>query len=469
MSSELTRPVVGRHLIGEPLGSGGQATVYRGRHEALSREAAVKLFHPHVWADPAFRVRFRRECEALVALEHPHIIPVYDAGEASGRGYLVMRLARGGSLADRLAAGPLPPREATAVLAQVAAALDAAHAAGRLHRDLKPGNVLLEPGGHAWLADFGVARTVSATTNTGAGDIVGTPAYLAPEVVAGQPATAAADRYALACLAFECLTGRPPFEADRVEGLLYAHVHRRPPRASSLRPGLPGGLDALLERGLAKDPARRPASGAALVEGLAAAVAPGAPRRRWRRPARPRSAVAAIGAGLVLLGVAAGGLVVDAARSGGGGGDGAASRSAPPPLTVPGPTGDSVPAARAAADELPGLPAGVRAGVAQVAGVRVTAVPEASGVESAQAIAKVRSALENVGYSGETIEVDGVPVGTAEIQPLDSLIGIGPRWALLDLNASGGDMAVLVRGAPDAVDRYAADLARAHPGALRAP
>jgi Protein kinase domain len=324
--------------------------------------------------------------------------------------------------------------------------------------------VLLEPDGHAWLADFGVARAVAATTNTGSGDVVGTPAYLAPEVFCGGPATPAADRYALACLAFECLTGSPPFTAERVEGLLYAHVHRRPPRATALRPELPRGLDAVLARGLAKDPARRPETGAALAGALSDAVAP------RRTLARPRSALAAVGAGLVLLGVAAGGLVVNAARSGGGGGEPAsAAAPSPPTLTVPGPTGAALPAVRASAADLPGLPAGVRAGVAEVGGVRVAAVPETAGLGSDEALARARAALEEGGYSAAAIEVDGTPVGTAEIQPLDTLIGMGPRWALMDLRAAGGDLAVIARGAPDDVERYAAALARARPGALRAP
>ena len=136
-------------------------------HVSLGREAAIKVFHPHVWDDPAFRVRFRRECEALVALEHPNVIPVLDAGEADGTGWIVMHLAEGGSLADRLEAGPIEPDEALRILRQVAAALDAAHADGRLHRDVKPANVLLEPDGHAWLADFGVTLQSNGRVRVG--------------------------------------------------------------------------------------------------------------------------------------------------------------------------------------------------------------------------------------------------------------------------------------------------------------
>ena len=358
------------------------------------------------------------------------------------------------------------PGEAMRVLRQVASALDAAHAADRLHRDLKPGNVLLEPDGHAWLADFGVARGVAATTNTGSGDIVGTPAYLAPEVISGAPATPAADRYALACLAFECLTGRPPFEAERVEGLLYAHVHRQPPPASSVRRGLSRSLDAALARGMDKEPGRRPASGAALVDTLAAGLAPAPPRPRRRLP-RPRSAALAVAAGLVLLGVAVGGLVVSGASTGGG--DGAAAPPAPPPLSVPGPDGTALAAVPATADDLPGLPPGLRAGVAEVDGVRVAEVPESAGIAPDEALGRARAALEDGGFSAAAITVDGRTVGTAEIQPLDTLVGAGPRWALLDVSRSGTEAAVLVQGEPQAVERYVASLARAAPGALRGP
>ena len=185
-----------------------------------------------MWDDPAFRLRFRRECEALVALEHPNVIPVLDAGESDGTGWIVMHLAAGGSLADRLEAGPLEPDEAVRILRQVATALDAAHAEGRLHRDVKPANVLLEPDGHAWLADFGVARAVGNTT-TVPGQMIGTAAYMAPEVIAGDRARPAADLYAFACMAFEVITGRRPFPDGEVGTVLFAHLERTPPRARS--------------------------------------------------------------------------------------------------------------------------------------------------------------------------------------------------------------------------------------------
>ena len=370
----------------------------------------MKVFHAHVWADPAFRVRFRRECEALVALEHPHIIPVYDAGEASGRGYLVMRLARGGSLADRLAAGPLTPREATAVLAQVAAALDAAHAAGRLHRDLKPGNVLLRAGRarlagrlrrgpdglrhhqHRRRGHRGHARPTWRPRSSPASrpppprTATRSPASRSSASPGGRPSRPIASR---GCSTPTCTAGLPG------------------PRRCA-----PGCRAPSTPPSSAAWPRTRPGARRAAPPwstGLAAALAPGAPRRRWRPPRppalrrgrhrrRPRPARRR------------GRRARGRRRPLGGGGQGGGPVG-PAAADRPGPSGEAVPAARAAADELPGLPAGLRAGVAEVAGVRVTAVPEASGLESAQAIARVRAALEDAGYSGATIEVDGVRGG----------------------------------------------------------
>ncbi|HSJ74245.1 MAG TPA: serine/threonine-protein kinase, partial [Miltoncostaeaceae bacterium] len=352
MTATLQRRTVGPWELVERIGGGGQAAVYRVRHAALGCPAALKLVHREIWADPSFRVRFRRECEALLALRHPHIVPIHDAGERDGRGFLVMALARGGSLAGRLAAGPLDPVEARALLGPVADALDAAHAAGLVHRDVTPANVLLDPDG-PWLADFGIARRLDATAMTAEGLLVGTAGFLAPEVIRGRPAGPASDRYALAAVAFEALTGRPPFQADGAPGMLFAHVNRPAPRASSLRPGLPPGIDAALLRGLAKDPRERPATARELVDSLRPGASP--PGGRLRRAARP-VAVAAIAIAVAATASAVTGLALTM------GGGGEAQPAAPletvvtePPLTVPAPGDRELPARPAAADDLPGL------------------------------------------------------------------------------------------------------------------
>ncbi|HET6689829.1 MAG TPA: serine/threonine-protein kinase, partial [Miltoncostaeaceae bacterium] len=229
--------------LGERIGGGAQATVHRAWHVERGTVAAVKVIHAALWADPGFRVRFRRECDALGAVRHPAVVPILDHGESEGRGYLAMRLARDGTLADRIAAGPLPADEALRLVAAIAAGLDAAHGAELVHRDVTPANILLDADG-PWLADFGIARRDDATLMTDDGLLIGTAAYLAPEVISGGRAGPDADHYALAAVAFAALTGRPPFQGDRTEAVLYAHVHRPVPRASALRDGLPRDVDA---------------------------------------------------------------------------------------------------------------------------------------------------------------------------------------------------------------------------------
>ncbi len=436
--------LVGAWELEERIGGGGQAVVHRVRHAADGRRAALKLVGRAAWSDPAFRVRFRREHDALRALRHPHIVPVLDAGEQDGRGYLVMALARGGSLAGRLAAGPLDPAEAVAVLGPVAAALDAAHAAGLVHRDVTPANILLDPEG-PWLGDFGIARRIDATAMTGEGLLVGTAGFLAPEVIAGGPAEAASDRYGLAAVAFEALTGRPPFRADGVPATLYAHLTQEPPRASSLRPGLPREIDAALRRGLAKDPAARPAGAAELVASLRPAAAARAARRAPRRLARPL--VAAI-AGVAVAAAAATGVALTL-----GGGEQAPPAAletvvTEPPLTVPGPGGGQVPARPARADDLPGLAGVPGAAAADVGDVRVVSVP--GGPRELEAAAEALSGpLMWVG----PLVVDDREIGLLAASPVD-ILGREDRWALL----VRGDDVVLVRGRQDAPERYAATL-----------
>jgi serine/threonine protein kinase len=250
---------VAGYVLEQLIGVGGMATVYQARDERLGRVVALKLLA----GDEALRQRFVREARAVAAVDHPHIIPVYAAGEADGMQYIAMRFVAGGTLQAVIAAsGPLPPRRAVAFISPVASALDAAHAAGLVHRDVKPGNVLVDvhPGGpeHAYLTDFGIVRAMlSAGTLTAAGQFVGTPDYAAPEQVNGQPVDGRADQYALACVAFEMLSGTVPFKREMPIAVLYAHLSTPPPRLGDIRPGLPPAVDGVLARAMAKNPDER--------------------------------------------------------------------------------------------------------------------------------------------------------------------------------------------------------------------
>ena len=285
----------GRYRVEAEIGRGGQAVVYRATQVDLDRQVALKVFDDGYLQRSGAAERFRREAVAAGRLEHPRIVPVYDAGEIGGRAFISMRLVPGDTLAERVArTGPLPRDEALDVLSDIAEALDFAHANGTVHRDVKPANILLEPGG-AWLSDFGLVRLDDMPGLTRRGDWLGTPEYVSPEQVEGDPATQSSDVYALAAVAFEALTGRAPFLRREPSAILLAHVRDERPRASEVRPGLPPALDAALARGLAVDPAERPPSARELVQSLAEAL-DGAPEPAAVMPAVTALAVSAAAA-----------------------------------------------------------------------------------------------------------------------------------------------------------------------------
>ena len=248
--------------------------VYRARDPALGRRVALKLLAPELARDERFRKRFLRETKLAASIEHPHVLPVYAAGEAEGVLYLAARYVEGEDLRAVLARdGPLAPEHVLAVAGPLADALDCAHAAGLVHRDVKPANVLLDLAGRPYLADFGLAKPASADRSlTGAGEFLGTIEYVAPEQVRDDPVDGRADQYSLACLLFECLSGRVPFERTSPLAALWAQVQDLPPRLSEVRPELPTTLDSVLDRALAKDPESRYVDCAELVEALAAAL-----------------------------------------------------------------------------------------------------------------------------------------------------------------------------------------------------
>ncbi|WP_344253567.1 serine/threonine-protein kinase, partial [Pseudonocardia hydrocarbonoxydans] len=280
----------GPYRLEELVGRGGMGEVYRAHDTRRDRTVALKRLPAHLAEDPDFRARFRKEAAIASRLTEPHIVPIHDFGEIDGRLFLDMRLVTGRDLADVLATdGPLPAARAVPIVAQVASALDAAHASGLLHRDVKPANVLLT-GDFAYLADFGVARAVdgsrdSALTATGA--TVGTLGYMAPERFLGDRVDHRADVYALACVLFELLTGQPPFAGASGPALMHAHLSAEPPVPSRSVPGVPPALDAVVARGMAKDPDRRHRTAGELAAAATHALTGTPPQAPARQVAAP--------------------------------------------------------------------------------------------------------------------------------------------------------------------------------------
>ena len=274
-----TLVLAGRYRLEERIAAGGAGEVWRGRDKVLARAVAVKLLRPEYAEHPETLARFRAEARHAAGVSHPGIAQVYDYGE-DRQPFLVMELVEGPSLAAvLLARGPLDASTVMDLAAQTATALGAAHAAGLVHRDIKPGNLLLDPGGRVKITDFGIAHAAGSAPLTRTGTLIGTPAYLAPERVAGKPATPASDLYSLGIVCYECLTGGPPFTGTPVEVAL-AHQHGQPP---ALPPQVPAEVAALVTSLTAKDPQARPAT-AADAAGWAArvrdALAPEAAARR---------------------------------------------------------------------------------------------------------------------------------------------------------------------------------------------
>ena len=261
---QVVNPFAGRYELGRVLGAGGTAKVYEAHDLRLDRQVAVKLV-PAAPAEPELRQRFVREARSAAAFTHPNAVALFDAGESDGYLYLVMELVDGQSLADRLATdGPLEPATAGNITAGVLAALAAAHAVGIVHRDVKPGNILLGANGTVKLADFGIAKRHDGDDVTVIGEIVGTPKYLAPELLDGEPATPSSDVYATGVVLFEMLAGHPPFDANTPLATALAHRDRPVPNLSSLRPDAPANLTGAANTAMAKDRAHRFASAAAM-------------------------------------------------------------------------------------------------------------------------------------------------------------------------------------------------------------
>ncbi len=272
------------------IGVGGMGEVYRAYDTVRERTVAVKVLRAEMAADKSYQARFRRESRVAARLQEPHVIPVHDFGDIDGTLYIDMRLVEGANLKDELRAnGPLEPRRAASIIAQVAAALDAAHADGLIHRDIKPENVLLTQDDFAYLVDFGIAHGDGDASVTSTGLIIGSCAYMAAERFAGGQVGPAADIYSLTCLLYECLTGRAPFETGGdLRQLMSAHMFSPPPRPSIMRRGITRAFDDVIARGLAKKPSDRYSSAGELAKAANAAVgAVEAPRPPLPAPSPP--------------------------------------------------------------------------------------------------------------------------------------------------------------------------------------
>ncbi|GAA4927306.1 serine/threonine-protein kinase [Actinoplanes utahensis] len=253
----------GRYRLDELIASGGMGEVWRGTDTVLGRTVAVKVLRAGPAAETSFQRRFEHEARTMAALRHPGIAAVYDYGTTPAGAYLVMARIDGESLKRRLEErGPLSPAETMSVVAQAARALHAAHQAGIVHRDVTPGNLIIEPDGNVVLVDFGVARSTTSETLTGAHNIIGTACYMAPEQVSKQTIGPATDLYALGAVAYHCLTGQPPFTGGDAVAIALRHLTEEP---APLPATVPPAVRALVERALAKDPADRPPSAAAMA------------------------------------------------------------------------------------------------------------------------------------------------------------------------------------------------------------
>jgi serine/threonine protein kinase len=262
----------GRYKITGLVGEGGMGSVYQAYDTDKDRTVALKVLAEQYSQDERFRERFKRESHAAAVLQEPHVIPIHDWGEIDGSLFIDMRLIEGATLHDLLQKGPLDPARAVGIIGQVAAALDAAHAQGLIHRDVKPQNIIVTPADFAYLVDFGIAESKGETRLTMAGNQIGTFQYMAPERFGDQEATAAVDVYSLTCVLYETLTGDTPFPSDSLEAVMAAHMIAPPPWPSAVNPAVPVAFDGVIARGMAKDPDDRYGSAGALGRAAARAL-----------------------------------------------------------------------------------------------------------------------------------------------------------------------------------------------------
>jgi serine/threonine protein kinase len=247
----------GRYQLVELLGRGGMGEVWRAFDPEMNRMVAMKVLSAHRADDRIFQERFRREAQAAAGLDEPHVVPIYESGVIDGRLFVTMRLIQGCDLQSIIDEGPLPPGRAVAIVEQIAAALQAAHRIGLVHRDVKPSNILVAEDDFAYLIDFGIARAAEESRLTSTGEAVGTLAYMAPERLDNSVSAASTDIYSLACVLYQSITGEQPFPGPTLKHIAIAHLTQPPPTPSTHRAGIPAGFDDVIATGMAKDPKQR--------------------------------------------------------------------------------------------------------------------------------------------------------------------------------------------------------------------
>jgi serine/threonine-protein kinase len=285
--------ILGQYRVTAKIGEGGMGAVYKAEQPSVSRTVVIKVLSAAFSEYADARDRFRRELDMITRLEHPHILPVYDFGEVDGNPYIVMRFMTGGTLQDRMRRAALGRDEALRLLEQVALALDFAHDRGIVHRDLKPGNVLIDDSDNAYLADFGLAKSVGGTRDlTATGSVLGSPAYMSPEQARGDKLDRRSDIYSLAVMTYQMLSGRLPFESEDAWGYITKHLSEEPAPIRRYAPDLSTAVEQVLATGLAKDREARPSRATELVAGVRQALSAPAVDRSVTRAARPAAAAA---------------------------------------------------------------------------------------------------------------------------------------------------------------------------------
>jgi serine/threonine protein kinase len=317
---DLINKKLGQHRILEEIGRGGMATVYKARDAEHGRHVALKVLHAQLTVDALFVKRFRQEAAAASSLSHPNIVAVYDVGQEAGLYYLVMEYLVGQPLSQLIEPHtPWPLRRTLRVISQVADALDYAHRQGFIHRDIKPSNIIIGPGDHATLTDFGIAKATSGTTLTRTGMLIGTPQYMSPEQCLGKDVDSKSDIYSLGVVLYEMLTGRVPFSADNTPSILYMHVHETMASPAGINPDIPLGVERVAAKALAKQPESRYSIAGEMASALERALAqepaseeiPTIPTRPLTRPvARARRRNSWLGVAIAAAAIALGALFI---------------------------------------------------------------------------------------------------------------------------------------------------------------